>query len=243
MTEVTRADLARQVVVNLAAGAASGYAGPLAGTAAAGGAPVVLVAMDYIAAAIGRRRREHAAETLTDAADEAGAQTPQEFTEFVMAALRDDEHQELLSRALTAAMDTAMRDKRRALGRSLASALDETGTAVDDELVFIRVLADLDAAHVRLLRLMSTVPSHITAQGIAARQWYPWSISQADPGLAGTVWPLLQVLDQHGLITGGSEHWVPGGVMEPEYEITPYGEWFLDRLAAPDEAPLGTSSV
>ena len=243
MTEMTRTELARQVIVNLAAGAVSGYVGPLAGTAATGAAPAVLATMDYIAAAIGKRRREHAAETLTDGADEVGAQTPEEFTDFVMALLRDDEHQELLSRVLTAAMDTAMRDKRRALGRSLASASDETGTTVDDELVFIRVLADLNAAHVRLLRLMSTVPSHIAVQGIAARQWYPWSISQADPGLAGTVWPLLQLLDQHGLIVGGSEHWVPGGVMEPEYEITPYGEWFLDRLAAPEEASLGTNSV
>jgi hypothetical protein len=238
MAEVTRVELARQVVVNLAAGAASGYAGPLAGTAAAGAAPAVLAAMDYIAAVIGKRRREHAAEALSDAADEAGSQTPEEFTEFVQAALRDDEYQELLARALAVAMDTAMRDKRRALGRSVASAADETGTAVDDELVFIRVLADLGEAHVRLLRLMSTVPGHITTQGIAVRQWYPWSICQADPGLARTVWQLLQVLDRHGLISGGSEHWVPGGVMEPEYEITPYGEWFLNRLAAPDDAPL-----
>src|ERR1017187_5350490 len=133
MAEVTRVELARQVVVNLAAGAASGYAGPLAGTAAAGAAPAVLAAMDYIAAVIGKRRREHAAEALSDAADEAGSQTPEEFTEFVQAALRDDEYQELLARALAVAMDTAMRDKRRALGRSVASAADETGTAVRSE--------------------------------------------------------------------------------------------------------------
>jgi hypothetical protein len=35
--------------------------------------------MDYISATIGSRRREHAAETLMDAADEFGAQTPEEF--------------------------------------------------------------------------------------------------------------------------------------------------------------------
>ena len=59
-------------------------------------------------------------------------------------AFTDLEHQELLARALTMAQDTAMRDKRRALGRALASAAADTGTKIDDELLFIRVLADLD---------------------------------------------------------------------------------------------------
>lgn len=75
---------------------------------------------------------------------------------FVEAAVSDEEHQELLARALTIAQDTAMRDKRRALGRALASAASDTGTKVDEELLFIRVLADLDEPHIRVLRLMST---------------------------------------------------------------------------------------
>jgi hypothetical protein len=50
----------------------------------------------------------------------------------------------LLARTLTIAQDSAMRDKRRALGRALANALDDTGTKVDSEIAFVRVLADLD---------------------------------------------------------------------------------------------------
>ena len=152
MAEVGRAELARQVVVGFAAGLAAGYAGPLAGTAAAGAAPAVLAGMDYISATIGARRIRHATETLTDAADEFGALTPEEFVDFVEATVADEGHQELLARALTIAQDTALRNKRRALGRALASAANDTGTKVDAELLFIRILADLDEPHIRLLK-------------------------------------------------------------------------------------------
>jgi hypothetical protein len=123
----------------------------------------MLAGIDYISAAIGARRLEHAAETLSDAADEAGARTAEEFVEFVRAAVTDPEHQELLARALTIAQDTAMRDKRRALGRALALATTDTGTKVDDELLLIRVLADLDPPHIRCLRIMAAGPPHLDA--------------------------------------------------------------------------------
>jgi hypothetical protein len=83
--------------------------------------------------------------------------------EFLRAAVTDPEHQELLARALIMAQDTAMRDKRRALGRALASAAADTGTNVDDGLPFIRVLADLDPPHIRCLRIMAAGPSHLDA--------------------------------------------------------------------------------
>ena len=61
----------------------------------------------------------------------------------------------------------------------------------------------------------------------------PWSIAEADPGLADSVWALLPVLARHLLISGGNEMLTPKG-RQPEYTITPYGEWFLTRLAQPD---------
>ena len=163
MSKVARGELARQIVVGLAAGEASSYAGPAAGALASGAAPAVLAGVDYISATIGARRLEHATETLTEAADESGAETPEEFIEFVRTALRDDEHQELLTRALTIAQDTAMRDKRRALSRVLAAAAADVGTKVDDEMLFIHVLADLDPPHIRCLRIMATEPPHLDA--------------------------------------------------------------------------------
>lgn len=180
--------------------------------------------MGYITETIGSRRLEHATETLTDAAEDFGAETPEEFVEFIKAAVSDEEHQELLARALTIAQDTAMRDKRRALGRALASAASDTGTKVDDEFVFIRVLADLDEPHIRLLRLMSTTP---------LRQWPPWKVLEEDPGLTSP-WALLSVLARHQLISGGNEVLPPRAEIRPDYTITEYGEWFLTRLAEPE---------
>lgn len=227
-------ELARQVVVGFAAGLTAGYAGPMAGAAAAGAAPAVLAGMDFIAATVGKRRVDHATETVIYAAEEFGAETSEDFVEFVKKAVCDEEHQELLARSLTIAQDTAMRDKRRALGRALAAAASETGTKVDTEMLFIRVLADLDEPHVRLLRIMSTVPPHMAQGDVRARQWYPSSIAQADPGLADVVWSLFGSPERHGLIWSAGEYHVPGGAMEPQYEITQYGEWFLTRLAEPE---------
>ena len=197
--------------------------------------------MDYISATIGSRRLEHATETLTDAADEYGATTPEEFVAFVEAAVSDAGHQELLARVLTIAQDTAMRDKRRARGRALAAAASDTGTKVDDELLFIRALDDLDSPHIRCLRIMATEPPHLDAvnrQMLAVgrqtiRQWHPSDIAQQDSGLADAVEALLPVLDRNGLISGGHEVITQAG-HEPEYVITPYGEWFLTRLADPE---------
>ena len=102
-------EVARQVVVNVAAGLA-GYLGPGPGALAAGAAPVVLAGLDYISGTIGSRRLDHATETLTDAATEFGATTTDEFIEFVEAAVSDEDRQELLARALTIAQDTSMRN-------------------------------------------------------------------------------------------------------------------------------------
>jgi hypothetical protein len=241
----SRYELARQVVVNVGAGLVAGYAGPLAGAAAAGAAPIALAGMDFISATIGSRRMEHAAQTLTDAADAFGAKTPDEFIEFITAAVIDEEHQELLARALTIAQDTAMRSKRRALGRALAAAASDTGTKVDEELLFIRVLADLDEAHIRVLRITNTTQPRVvrtirsTEDDIREeeRRWHPKTIARADPGLASTVQELLLPLERHGLI------WILADSRERHSQsveddwrrvrITSYGEWFLTRLAEP----------
>jgi hypothetical protein len=95
-----------------------------------------------------------------DAAEAFAAETKAEFLNFIEAAISDEAHQELLAPALTIAQDTSMRDKRRAVGRVLVSANSDTGTKVDAELIFIRVLADLDAPHIRCLRVMAGAPEH-----------------------------------------------------------------------------------
>jgi hypothetical protein len=180
---------------------------------------------DHISTVIGSRRLEHGVETLLDGAEALGAQTPEAFIEFIEAAVSDEEHQELLARALTIAQDTAMRGKRRALGRALAAAVGDTGTKVDEELLFIRVLADLDELRIRLLRLMSTDPS---------RQWPPGEILQHDPG-STSLWALVPVLARHQLISGGDQVVPPPSKIRPDLTITENGERFLSRLAEPKD--------
>jgi hypothetical protein len=164
-----------------------------------------------------------------------GAETDEEFLKFVEAAVSDDDRQELLTRALTTASDAAMRDKRRALGRALAAAASDTGTKVDTEMLFIRALEDLDEPSIRVLRIMSTVPEHLASTGDGnTRQWFPWSIAKADPGLSDTAWAFLGPLQRHGLVSATTGAYpMPIGTMEHQFEITQYGDWFIARLAEP----------
>ena len=179
------------------------------------------------------------------AAGELGGDQADQLRRFADAAASDETYQELLARALTIAQDTSIRDKRRALGRALASALDETGTRVDHEIAFVRMLADLDPAHIRVLKIMSRRPEHLDKVAAqmkaaddpkAARQWYERSIVEADPGLEGAVWGALRVLERHGLIWDRGEMLVPPPHgRQHEFEITPFGDYLIDRLAAPSE--------
>jgi hypothetical protein len=183
----------------------------------------------------------NAAETLADAADEAGATADEDFEAFVQKLVNDEQHQELLARVLAVAQDTAMRDKRRALGRVLAYAADETGTKVDNQLAVARVIADLDPVHVRLLRIMSMTPTHLVRYAAdhgldprSVRSWFPWSIAVADPGLSEAAWGALAVLERNSLIWKVGDSHTPNGGMEPEYRITDYGDYFVGLLAAPE---------
>jgi hypothetical protein len=224
-----------QVAVAVAAGVA-GLRSPQAAAAATGLSPVALAGLEHITEVIRARRLDHAAETLMDASDAFGARTEDEFAKFVEAAVCDDDHQELLARALVIAQDTAMRDKRRALGRALAAAAEDTGTRVDEELIFVRVLADLDEPHLRLLRLLATDPDRGTGAACdTAPQWFPSMISAADPGLADTVWALLGPLERNGLAwVTADEYHTADGTMEPQCTILPSGRDLLARLAEPE---------
>ncbi|UQU67368.1 hypothetical protein COUCH_14340 [Couchioplanes caeruleus] len=223
-----------------AVGAAAGLAGPGGALAGAALTPVLERAFVYLDKRFFQQRMVNAAETLADAAQAAGVEED-EFEMFVEKLARDEQHQELLARVLSAAQDSAMRDKRRALGRVLANAADETGTKVDSELADARAIADLDAVHVRVLRIMSEAPRHLaeyaTAHGVdpqGARRWYPYSIAAADSGLADSASGALLVLERHSLITKIGENHTPHGGWEPEYEITGYGDYFVRLLATPE---------
>ena len=128
-----------------------------------------------------------------DAADAAGVP----LGEFMDLAVSDDRRHELFARSMRIAQDTALRDKKRALGCALAAGVMGDDAWIDEELLFMRAVDDLDEMHLRLLgraRLLSD------SQVYAAWQGGPSIIVQADPGLAAGIGALLGALELHGLI-------------------------------------------
>jgi hypothetical protein len=170
---------------------------------------------------LGERRVEHAAETLLDAADAAD----EPLSVFIAKAVADDRRHELFARTLTIAQDTALRNKRHALGRALAAGVMGDDARIDEELLFIGAIADIGEMHIRLLARMAT-PAQPPG-------WSPSRIVAADAGLADAVLPLIGTLELHGL----TARYIPGGLAissaspEPFYNITEWGRRFLDHLA------------
>ena len=72
-------------------GASAGLASPEFAVAGAGLTPILDDALGHIFEWVDSHRRENAAETLTDAADEFGAETPEQFIKFIEDAVSDPE--------------------------------------------------------------------------------------------------------------------------------------------------------
>ena len=209
-------NLAVQLVVAFGIGVATVYGAVPGGLATMLG-PLLTTVLNAFTR-VGRRRAEHAADTLLDAADK--AELP--VKDFFDRAVADDRRHELFTRALSIVQDTALRDKRRALGRALAAGVMGDEARIDEELLFVRAIDGIDEMHIRLLGRLAD-SGRLTAGDIVL----------ADPGLGDGVLALLGQLQSHGLIDSRSPV-TPGGAMTPElyYFITPPGRTFLGRLAA-----------
>jgi hypothetical protein len=197
-------------------------------------APIATAIMTAAVQRLGKRRTEHAADTLIDAADAAGLP----LAEFMDRAVSNDRRHELFARSLGIAQDTALRDKRRALGRALAVGAMGDDARIDEELLFMRAVDDLDEMHIRLLGRARLLSDSQVYAGLAG--WTPSIIVQADPGLAPGIGALLGALELHGLI----EQPPVRGALPPRgpsneqmfYLITDAGRAFLSRLADEPEA-------
>jgi hypothetical protein len=173
------------------------------------------------------RRVRNATETALDAAQISGL-TPEEFLDK---AVSDDHRHELLARALIIAQDTALRSKRRALGYSVAAGVMGDDAKIDEELLFMRAVADVDEWHIRLLgRMLSHPPAGFGG-------WTADQLEMADPGLAGGVLALLGTLELHGLVaTAISNRAIPSAVgSTTHYSVTAAARHFLGRLEADAE--------
>lgn len=214
-------NLAVQLVVAFGVGLATVY-GTVPGALATMIGPLMTVVLNALTR-VGSRRAEHAAETLLDAADDAGFPV----AEFFDRAVADDRRHELFTRAMSIAQDAALRNKRRALGRALATGVMGDDAQIDEELLFMRVVEDIDEMHIRLLaRMANTYPVGV-GPGWSAR-----IIAEADPGLANAAPALLGTLQLHGLVEEVVRNRpIQGeGATQAFYNITRQGRDFLNRL-------------
>lgn len=222
-------DLAVRTSVAVLAGAA-GLLGPDAGAAATALTPALEALFSRAVGSMSKWRLWHAAQTLEDAAAASGEPVGR-VTEKAVASERS---LELLARTLTIAQDTALRDKRRALGRALAAGIAGDNAKIDDELLFVRAVADIDTPHIRLLALMASehiIPPDMQSENVGG--WSLETIATRDPGLGGVIPPLLATLESHGLVRAEDRMTTWGGVdSKPTYNVTAAGRMLLERLTA-----------
>lgn len=193
-------------------------------------APVVVAVTplaEAVTGAIGRMRRsreEKAADTLALAVDASG-DSP---TEFIAKVTGDDRRIELTTRTLLIGMDAALQDKRRALGRALVAGIAGDDARIDDELLFIRAVADIDTPHIKLLARLAAEPA--SHDGWQLGYWDGSTIQAQIPELGDSWRSLLATLELHGLVqtVESSTPWQGSRVA---YRITIRGQQMLDRLS------------
>ncbi|MGE5136761.1 MAG: hypothetical protein ACM32E_28175 [Gemmatimonadota bacterium] len=226
----------RELAVRTSAAALTGLAGLLGPDPAAIAttlSPAMEMVLSHVATRIRQRWNRNAAEALGDAA-EASGESPEDL---LLKAVADDRRHELLARALGVAQDTALREKRRALGRALAAGIAGDDARVDDELLFIRAVADIDEPHIRLLALMASetpLPGKLSGS-VFHGGWSPGAITARDPGFGDSLPALMWTLESHGLI-GTETSSTPWQSSRVAFTVTQAGRQLLDRLTQNDQA-------
>jgi len=229
--EEPRHELAVRTVIAVLAGGAS-LLGTDAGAAATALTPAMEAMASYVVGTLGQWRVRHATQTLEDAAEAAG----EPVDRLAELAVSDERREELLARTLTIAQDTALRDKRRALGRALAAGIAGDDAKIDDELLFIRAVADIDSPHIRMLaRMASDRVPYVSENGGGRQGWTTETIAERDPGMREVVPALLSTLESHGLVRAEDRlaTWEAMGSKQA-YNVTSRGRALLERLAAED---------
>lgn len=103
----------------------------------------------------------------------------------------------------------------------------------DEELLFIKAIADLDETHIRVLARIPAPQQSPQPSGMT-----PSKLLQEDSGVGQAVYALLGALEMHGLILRhmGGVAGIGGSVAlgEPSFTITQLGQELLQRLANGD---------
>jgi len=140
------------------------------------------------------------------------------------------EKQELYVRSIETARSASLETKRAAIASALAE-----GTASDAAAVratdFLRIVADLDLAHVQALRIPSEPRSlPMRSAFLGANNFDPTDLGEVDPALRSSEERLLAVLRSHGL----AEHATQVETFGPTttaWHITTFGREVLARYA------------
>jgi hypothetical protein len=155
------------------------------------GAPVVAGLIDAAAQRIRHRWSANAGKAVAHAADVAGL-NPQELLDRLLSA---PNRQELLASALQAAAHATVEGKIKALAAALKTgALTGAEAEVDHELLFVRAMADFEAAHI-------TVLSHLAQRAaFASGGSSPLDAIAQLPGVGSAAAPVIATLERHGAI-------------------------------------------
>ena len=215
---------ARQDVVSGAAATTAGIAvgaNPILATVIGASGPALKLAHKLSSRAL-ERRQDRAAQVLERAAEilDVGLDILEER------AASYDDRLELLARVLEAAARTPLDEKVTALARVLAEGLRDGGS-VDESVVIGAALADLEAAHVFVLRHLAVTPlppeelqrpNHPEPRG-----WEASQVRSAVPEVTQILDSLLAVLSGHGLIRDLGGVTYPGSVGPSVWKVTTLG--------------------
>jgi hypothetical protein len=200
---------AESAAAMLAAGA--GVMGPPeAAVLIATAAPALTEAFVRIATKVSSIRIKRCAEVYNQAALLSNMSI-EALTERVIS---DDSLMELCSRALLAAQDIALSQKRRGLARTLAAtALEPTPARLDIAFLIDSAIRDLDNGHIRFMTALSSEPRRPADAPPGKYGLLIDEVVERDQGLGEGAYALLQGLISHGLVedsTGGTSTLVAG---------------------------------
>jgi len=136
--------------------------------------------------------------------------------------------QELLIRALDASRTASAEEKRRAIAASMAAGLESDLDAARENDV-LRVIADLDLAHVLALRILSQPRTLMTNAAFLGHTSFEMrDLGEIDSRLSGLEERVMAVLIGHGLVA--DETSTPYNSAMDSHRITNYGRTVLARF-------------
>jgi hypothetical protein len=139
--------------------------------------------------------------------------------------------QELLIKALEMARSASLEEKRVAIATSLATgAMAESDVGVAEEAQFLRVLADVDLAHIEVLRILSRPRTRPWMSAIlGSSNFLDEDLVELLPFPGDLAPQLLAVLASNGLVVEEQTDTLSGRELR-SWRITTAGLRLLDRL-------------